>query len=144
MSWRSSAETSGHAAAWLAKRCGILVRMGNQKRGIGEFIRTQRRLAQLSLRQLAEVTKVSNAYLSQVERGLYRPSANVLKALAGALDISAETLYAKAGLLEEREGEDDEVDVERAIRLDPRLTDDQKETLLRVYRGFAGATNRSA
>lgn len=108
------------------------------KRGIGDFIRTQRRLASLSLRQLAEVTKVSNAYLSQVERGLYRPSAKVLKALAGALDVSAETLYTKAGLLDEPEGEE-EVDVERAIRLDPQLSEEQKDTLLRVYRGFAGS-----
>lgn len=113
--------------------------MANQKRGIGEFIRSQRRLARLSLRQLAEVTKVSNAYLSQVERGLYRPSASVLKALAGALNVSAETLYAKAGLLDEPDGGEQRVDVERAIRLDPALSDDQKETLLRVYRGFAGS-----
>ncbi len=109
--------------------------MGDASRGIGEFIRTQRRLARLSLRQLAEVAKVSNAYLSQVERGLYRPSAKVLKGVAEALNVSAETLYAKAGLLEEEPSDD--VDVERAIRLDPRLTEDQKEALIRVYRGFA-------
>ncbi len=106
---------------------------------LGEFIQNQRRLARLSLRQLADVAKVSNAYLSQVERGLYRPSAKVLKHLAGALDVSAETLYAKAGLLEE----DPDADVPRtedAIRLDPALSEDQKETLLRVYRSFtAGA-----
>ncbi|HEX2031433.1 MAG TPA: helix-turn-helix transcriptional regulator [Actinomycetota bacterium] len=117
--------------------------MSREKRAIGEFIRTQRRLARLSLRQLAEVTKVSNAYLSQVERGLYRPSAKVLKALAGALDVSAETLFARAGLLDEPEA-DEQVDVERAIRLDPRLTDEQKETLLRVYRGFVGVADRPA
>ena len=110
-----------------------------EKPGIGEFIRAQRRLAKLSLRQLADVAKVSNAYLSQIERGIYKPSAKVLKHLAEALHVSAESLYARAGFLEE----DPEVDVspavENAIRMDPRLTTDQKETLLRVYRGFAGS-----
>ncbi|MDQ4004993.1 MAG: helix-turn-helix domain-containing protein [Actinomycetota bacterium] len=109
------------------------------KAGIGEFLRSQRRLAKLSLRQLADVAKVSNAYLSQIERGIYKPSAKVLKALSEALHVSAETLYARAGFLEE----DPEVDVspavENAIRMDPRLTTEQKETLLRVYRGFAGS-----
>ncbi len=104
---------------------------------LGDFIRTQRRLAQLSLRQLASVAKVSNAYLSQVERGLYRPSARVLQHLAGALDVSAETLYAKAGLLEE-DPDGDVPQTEDAIRLDPALSEDQKETLLRVYRSFTG------
>ena len=107
--------------------------------GIGEFIRSQRRLARLSLRQLAELAKVSNAYLSQVERGVYLPSAKVLKHVAEALHVSAETLYAKAGLLEEHPGADLAVDVEEAIRLDPRLTTDQKDTLIRVYRAFVGA-----
>lgn len=107
---------------------------------IGEFIKTQRRLARLSLRQLADVAKVSNAYLSQIERGLYRPSAKVLNHIAHALDLSAETLYAKAGLLEEDPDADVRPDVEQAIRVDPRLTDDQKDVLLRVYRGFAGGS----
>ena len=106
--------------------------------GIGEFIRSQRRLAQLSLRQLADLAKVSNAYLSQVERGVYRPSAKVLKHLAEALHVSAETLYARAGLLEEDAEGRHALEVEEAIRLDPRLTDDQKDTLIRVYRAFAG------
>ncbi|HWC31599.1 MAG TPA: helix-turn-helix transcriptional regulator [Actinomycetota bacterium] len=104
---------------------------------LGEFIQHQRRLARLSLRQLADLAKVSNAYLSQVERGLYRPSAKVLKHVAGALDVSAETLYAKAGFLED----DPDADVPRtedAIRLDPDLTEEQKDTLLRVYRSLAG------
>jgi transcriptional regulator with XRE-family HTH domain len=105
--------------------------------GVGDFIRMQRRLGQLSLRQLADLADVSNAYLSQVERGLYTPSAQVLKNIAHALDLSAEALYSRAGLL------DDEVDperggVEQAIRLDEALTTDQKETLLRVYRSFRG------
>jgi transcriptional regulator with XRE-family HTH domain len=100
--------------------------------GLGGFIRMQRELAQLSLRQLAEGAKVSNAYLSQVERGVYRPSAQVLKGIADALHLSVETLYARAGLLDE----EPHADVEEAIRLDDRLSDDQKETLIRVYRGF--------
>ena len=106
--------------------------------GIGEFIRTQRRLAKLSLRQLADVAKVSNAYLSQVERGIYKPSAKVLNHLAEALHVSAETLYARAGLLEEHPDADVAMDVEEAIRMDRRLSDEQKDTLIRVYRGFAG------
>ena len=90
----------------------------------------------MSLRQLGEVADVSNAYLSQVERGLYRPSAQVLKSIAEALQISAEELYTRAGLL------DDAVhapSVEEAIRVDDRLTPDQKDALLGVYRGFVGS-----
>ena len=102
---------------------------------VGEFIRLQRGLAHLTLRQLAELSEVSNAYLSQVERGLYRPSAQVLKNVAKALDLSAETLYARAGLLDEDEGESP-TDVEHAIRLDERLSTEQKEALIGVYRGF--------
>lgn len=108
------------------------------KEGIGEFIRAQRGLAKLSLRQLAKAAKVSNAYLSQVERGVYKPSAKVLRHLSEALHVSAETLYAKAGLLDERDP-DSTPSVEDAIRLDPRLNTEQKDTLTRVYRGFAGA-----
>jgi transcriptional regulator with XRE-family HTH domain len=103
--------------------------------GLGDFIRAQRRLAQLSLRQLAELANVSNAYLSQVERGLYRPSAHVLKNIAGALEISAESMYAQAGLLDGGEG-GARVSVEEAIQLDDRLTDEQKQALIGVYRGF--------
>jgi transcriptional regulator with XRE-family HTH domain len=104
--------------------------------GLGAFIRMQRELAHLSLRQLAETANVSNAYLSQVERNIYRPSAQVLKGIAAALHLSVETLYARAGLLDEeaRPG------VEEAIRQDERLTAEQQETLIRVYRGFAGTT----
>jgi transcriptional regulator with XRE-family HTH domain len=106
--------------------------------GVGDFIRIQRRLEQLSLRQLADLADVSNAYLSQVERGLYTPSAQVLKNIAHALDLSAEALYARAGLLDEDAGAE-QGSVEDAIRLDDALTADQKETLLRVYRSFRGA-----
>lgn len=102
---------------------------------LGEFIRLQRSLAHLTLRQLSELSEVSNAYLSQVERGLYTPSAQVLKNVAKALDLSAETLYARAGLLDDEEAEP-AADVEHAIRLDAALTADQKEALIGVYRGF--------
>lgn len=108
-------------------------------KAVGEFIRTQRRLADMSLRQLASMAKVSNPYLSQVERGIYKPSADVLKRVASALHLQAETLYSKAGLLEENEvGE--RPSVEEAIKLDPRLDTDQKETLIRVYRSLAGGS----
>ncbi|MBV9439449.1 MAG: helix-turn-helix transcriptional regulator [Candidatus Eremiobacteraeota bacterium] len=105
-------------------------------RGVGEFIRSQRELANLSLRQLAEVAKVSNPYLSQIERGLHKPSADVLKNIASALKISAETMYAQAGLLDPASGDEGGTTVEDAIRLERRLTADQKETLVRIYRGF--------
>lgn len=110
--------------------------------GVGEFIRAQRELANLSLRQLAEVAKISNPYLSQIERGLHKPSADVLKNLASALKISAETMYAQAGLLDAEAGEAPRggPSVEDAIRLDPRLSADQKETLTRIYRGFVERT----
>src|SRR5919204_3312597 len=101
---------------------------------LGEFIRLQREIANLSLRQLGELADVSNAYLSQVERGMYQPSAQVLKGIADALHISAEELYARAGLLDEKARRPS---VEEAIRLDERLTPEQREALLGVYRGFA-------
>lgn len=105
-------------------------------KGLGEFIKAQRELANLSLRQLADLAKVSNPYLSQVERGLYKPSAEVLKSIANALHMSAETMYAQAGLLDENSKDAGPHGVESAIKLDPRLTQDQKETLIRIYRGF--------
>ena len=105
---------------------------------LGSFIRSQRQLARLSLRQLADLAKVSNPYLSQVERGVYKPSAEVLKGIAEALHLSVETLYTRAGLLAARTGTQRTANVEEAIRLDDRLTADQKETLIRVYRGFVG------
>jgi transcriptional regulator with XRE-family HTH domain len=121
-------------------------------KSLGEFIRAQRRLADMSLRQLANVTKVSNPYLSQIERGIYKPSAEVLKAIADALKISAENLYARVGLLDarppeemdaERAARERSADVERSIRLDPELSAEQKNALLRVYRSFV-ATDREA
>jgi len=103
---------------------------------LGEFIRLQREIAHMSLRQLGEVADVSNAYLSQVERGLYQPSAHVLKSIADALKISAEELYTRAGLLDDQ---GHAASVEEAIRLDAKLTPEQKDALLGVYRGFVAA-----
>ena len=102
-------------------------------RDLGEFIREQRRVGQLSLRKLSEVAGISNPYLSQIERGLRKPSAEILQQIAKALRISAETLYVRAGILEERPGSDD---VELALLSDARLSEDQKQTLLKVYRSF--------
>ena len=108
---------------------------------LGQFIRVQRQLAQLSLRELAERARVSNPYLSQVERGLHEPSVRVLKAIANALGLPAETLLAEAGLLEE----DDEaasLATASAIRADVALSAEQKDALLAVYRSYV-ASNRS-
>ena len=113
----------------------------SQMEALGSFIRTQRKLADLSLRELAEMTEVSNPYLSQLERGLHQPSVRVLKSIANALNVSAETLLVQAGLLEDG-GEEGEApagsSVEAAIRTDPILADDQKEALINVYRAMAG------
>src|SRR2546426_8622821 len=95
---------------------------------VGEFIREQRRLARLSVRKLSEMAGVSNPYLSQIERGLRRPSAQILQEIARALRISAETLYIRAGMLEERESEDE---LTLAILRTPGLTEDQKQVLLK-------------
>ena len=105
----------------------------------GEFLRTQRRLAQLSLRQLAELTHVSNPYLSQIERGLYRPSAAVLKSIAGALGIAPQAVFTRAGLLEEEPEGARRPSVEEAIALATELTTEQKQALVAVYRSLVGA-----
>lgn len=101
--------------------------------GLGGFIREQRDQAQMSLRQLSKAAEVSNPYLSQVERGLRKPSAEILGRIAQGLRISAETLYVRAGILAEREG--DEV-VTTAIASDATLTERQRATLLQIYAAF--------
>jgi len=103
---------------------------------LGEFIRQQREVANVSVRRLAELAGVSNPYLSQIERGLRRPSAEILQQLAKALKISAETLYVRAGLLSEDDA--DAPSVREAIGRDPKLTPEQKKTLLNVYESFVG------
>jgi len=113
-----------------------------QMKALGGFIRSQRKLANLSLRQLAELTKLSNPYLSQVERGLHQPSVRVLRSLADALNVSAETLLAEAGLLDPGPDPDGPNNggaaqtVESVIRADGRLDDEQKAALLAVYRSM--------
>ena len=106
-------------------------------RELGEFIRDQRRLGQLSLRKLADRAGVSNPYLSQIERGLRRPSAEILQQIAHALEISAETLYVRAGILDERDLSGD--DVVGMIARDPTLSEDQKQTLTHIYLSFQAA-----
>src|SRR5690349_172388 len=104
---------------------------------LGNFIRDQRRNARLSLRKLSNMAGVSNPYLSQIERGLRRPSAEVLQSIAKALRISAETLYVQAGILNPDDGE--VRSVELSIYADTGLTDRQKESLVDVYRSFRAA-----
>jgi transcriptional regulator with XRE-family HTH domain len=105
---------------------------------LGAFIRAQRQMANLSLRELSAMTEVSNPYLSQVERGLSEPSARVLKSIAQALNLSAEALFAQAGLIPASIQPDDDA-TETALRTDPRLTEPQKRALLAVYRSYIGA-----
>ena len=119
-----------------------------QREALGAFIRSQRRMANLSLRQLAELTHLSNPYLSQVERGLHQPSVRVLKAISDALNVSAETLLAQAGLIDAVAGSSASADAseadpsapltEDAIRADGRLTEEQKAALIAVYRSMLG------
>ncbi|WP_328299525.1 helix-turn-helix domain-containing protein [Streptomyces sp. NBC_00435] len=101
---------------------------------LGEYLREQRRQAQLSLRQLADAAGVSNPYLSQIERGLRKPSADILQQLAKALRISAETLYVQAGILDERDR--DEVETRAVILADPSISERQKQVLLQIYESF--------
>ena len=98
---------------------------------LGDFIRSQREVARISVRRLAELADVSNPYLSQIERGLRKPSADILQQIAKALQISAESLYVRAGILDP--DQDVVVSVVDAVHRDPYLSADQKQTLLRVY-----------
>lgn len=115
--------------------------LSEQLAGLGRFIREQRQQAQLTLRELADRANVSNPYLSQIERGLHEPSIRVLSSIAGALDLSATTLLALMGL-----GADDEgrPETEAAIRSDPLLSDDQRSSLLAVYRSYVGGVRAAA
>jgi len=124
-----------------------------QREALGAFIHEQRKRANLSLRQLAELTSLSNPYLSQVERGLHQPSVRVLKAISDALNLSAETMLAQAGLLDAMAatgpdgtapGEKPNVpETEDAIRADQRLSDEQKAALIAVYRSMLGPVTSS-
>jgi len=107
-----------------------------QMNALGEFIRAQRQLANLSLREMASMTSVSNAYLSQVERGLHQPSLKVLHSIAAALQLSTEQLLAQAGWASGAREAATTGRTEEAIRTDPRLTSEQRAALLGVYRSF--------
>src|SRR5262249_55140792 len=103
-------------------------------RDLGEFIRDQRRNARLSLRKLSERAGISNPYLSQIERGLRKPSADILQAIARGLQISAETLYVRAGILDDRDAAGRATDLIAAIDSDPTITARQKQVLVEIYR----------
>jgi transcriptional regulator with XRE-family HTH domain len=116
--------------------------MASIKDDLGAYLREQRQNAKLSLRQLAELAEVSNPYLSQIERGLKRPSADILQSLAKGLRVSAESLYVRAGILDERD--EQQVDIEAAILSDSLLTERQKSVLLDIYESFRAENARSA
>jgi transcriptional regulator with XRE-family HTH domain len=114
----------------------------SQMQALGAFIRDKRKMANLSLRQLAERTKLSNPYLSQIERGLHQPSVRVIRLISDALNVSAESLLAQAGLLHKDGGADyakngaHPPDIETAIKAEQRLSDDQKSALIAVLRSM--------
>lgn len=135
---RSAVEASAGALARMAKPTGEVPRQSDDDRRpsesqhLGPFIRAQREAAEVSIRQLAERAGVSNPYLSQIERGLRKPSAEVLGQIARGLRLSAEVLYAHAGILELREGSP----VRDAILTAPDLTERQREVLVEIYESF--------
>ena len=118
-----------------------------QLQALGAFIRAQRKQAQMSLRDLADLTNVSNPYLSQIERGLHEPSMRVLKSISEALNVSIDTLLARAGLVSDADDRrpattrDRSADTGAAILADPALTDDQRQLLLAVYRSYIDANS---
>jgi transcriptional regulator with XRE-family HTH domain len=128
-----------------SERVGHAVEQATQAMGqavgdIGSYIRAQREQAQVSLRQLARSTGVSNPYLSQIERGLRKPSAEILQQIARGLRISAEALYVRAGILEERPASA----VTDAVLADPTLTERQKQVLIDVYQSFRRENGQSS
>ena len=120
---------------------GTDVATGRMKLGeLGEFIREQRRSSRLSLRKLSDLAGISNPYLSQIERGLRKPSAEILQAIAKALRISAETLYVRAGILDE----DRDHDLVAEILKTPSITERQKQVLVDIYRSFSDESESPA
>ena len=115
--------------------------VGKTVEGLGEYLREQRVAAAMSLRQLAEQSGVSNPYLSMIERGLRNPSAQVLQQIAKSLQISAEQLYLRAGIISLEESHHGSVEL--AVMADPRLNERQKRSLLDVYSSFVSANERS-
>src|ERR1700674_3997043 len=128
-----------HRFTWLWKRARIVAYPGDvsDKRAspLGEFIRRQRELSDVSVRQFAELVGISNPYLSQIERGLRTPSEQVLQSIADALQVSADTLYDQAGVPREKDGPSKAV---QAIREDSKLTGRQRQGLIEVYEAFVG------
>ena len=120
----------------------MAIRPTEKLHDVGEFIRQQRENAQQSIRDLARSAGVSNPYLSQIERGIRRPSADILQQIARALEISAETLYVRAGILYGTPPETSSVP--EAINNDERLSAEQKQSLLSVYRSFVGSHETTA
>jgi len=131
----------GSASVCKCKHLGNTGDMGIDVSGLGDFIRDQRDQAQMSLRQLAKAADVSNPYLSQVERGLRKPSAEILGRIAQGLRISAETLYVQAGILAQRAGDDS---VTTAIASDRTITERQRTTLLQIYAAFQAENHAAA
>jgi len=117
-----------------------------QLEAFGNFVRTQRQLANLSLREMAELATVSNPYLSQIERGLHEPSLRVVKAIAKALDLSTETLLAQVGLFDPDANPNGRLSgaTELAISADPYLGEDQRQALLAVYRSYVAQSRKAA
>jgi transcriptional regulator with XRE-family HTH domain len=111
---------------------------------LGEYIRRQREMQKLSMRQLADLVGISNPYLSQIERGLREPSEKVVDAIARNLELSAEALYEQGGRGRGKEDDDEEPAVATAIRADPKLTARQRQALLEVYGAFTGRSTRRA
>ena len=133
----SKAEGPGERVGHAVEQVGQVVEQAGQAVGqavddIGGYIRSQRESAQVSVRQLARIAGVSNPYLSQIERGLRKPSAEILQQIAKGLRISAEALYVKAGILDEKPASA----VTDAVRADPGLTERQKQVLLDIYQSF--------
>jgi transcriptional regulator with XRE-family HTH domain len=112
--------------------------------GFGAYLRTQRQLARLTLRQMAALTDISNPYLSQIERGLHKPSLTVLKSIADALNVSVDALLEQSGVVGSTDAGGDAVSTETAIRNDPRLSSTQKAALLAVYRSMVADTGADA
>lgn len=114
----------------------------DQLAALGDFIRTQRKQAEMSLRELASKAGVSNPYISQIERGLHEPSMRVLRSISGALNLPIDTLLVRAGLIDAPDDDEPGLSVEAAIAMDSGLTDDQRESLVSVYRSYVAANKR--
>lgn len=138
--WQRSCRTAQHTAGRCLQKlalCYILTAVSESKHSdLGEFIRQQRERADLSMRRLAEKADISNPYLSQIERGIRKPSAEILRNLSRALEISATSLYRRAGLIDE---ELPPATMFEAIDADERLTAEQKKVLLDMYRALVGS-----